>query len=46
METQKTINLQNDSSNYPSKFAKKKWHVIDGKRKGKYIKKKKTPTNL
>ena len=29
METQKIINLLNDSSNEESKFAAKKWYVID-----------------
>ena len=29
METQKTINLLNDSSNEESKFATKKWYAID-----------------
>ena len=29
METQKIINLLNDSSNEESKFATKKWYVID-----------------
>ena len=29
METQKIINLFNDSSNKESKFATKKWYVID-----------------
>ena len=37
METQKIINLLNDSSNEESKFATIKWHVIDSQaRKGKY----------
>ena len=37
METQKIINLLNDSSNDESKFATKKWYVIDGQTtKGKY----------
>ena len=37
METQKAINLLNDSSNEKSKFATKKWYVIDSqKAKGKY----------
>ena len=31
METQKIINLLNDSSNEESKFATKKWYVIDRK---------------
>ena len=35
METQKIINLLNDTSNYPPKFAKKKWHGIDSETKGK-----------
>ena len=35
METQKIINLLNDSSN--EEFAKKKWYVIDSQTaKGKY----------
>ena len=37
METQKIINLLNDSSNKESKFATKKWYVIDSETtKGKY----------
>ena len=37
METQKMINLLNDSSNGESKFATKKWYVIDSQTtKGKY----------
>ena len=37
METQKIINLLNDSSNEQSKFATKKWYVIDSKTtKGKH----------
>ena len=37
METQKIINLLNDSSNKESKFATKKWYVIDSQTtKGKY----------
>ena len=37
METQKIINLLNDSSNEESKFATKKWYVIDSqKTKVKY----------
>ena len=37
METQKIINLLNDSSNKESKFATKKWYVIDSHTtKGKY----------
>ena len=37
METQKIINLLNDSSNEESKFATKKWYVIDSHTtKGKY----------
>ena len=37
METQKNMNLLNDSSNKKSKFATKKWHVIDSQtKKGKY----------
>ena len=37
METQKIMNLLNDSSNEESKFATKKWYVIDSQTtKGKY----------
>ena len=37
METQKFINVLNDSSNEESKFATKKWYVIDSQTaKGKY----------
>ena len=37
METQKIINLLNDSSNEESKFATKKWYVIDSQTtKGEY----------
>ena len=37
METQKIIKLLNDSSNEESKFATKKWYVIDSQTtKGKY----------
>ena len=37
METQKIINLFNDSSNEESKFATEKWYVIDSQTtKGKY----------
>ena len=37
METQKIINLLNDSSNEESKFSAKKWYVIDSQTtKGKY----------
>ena len=37
METQKIMNLLNDSSNEESKFTTKKWYVIDSQTaKGKY----------
>ena len=37
METQKIINLLNDSSNVESKFPTKKWHFIESQTtKGKY----------
>ena len=37
METQKIINLLNNSSNEESKFATKKWYIIDSQTtKGKY----------
>ena len=38
METQKVINLLYDSNNYPSKFSRKKCHVIDSESKGIYKK--------
>ena len=36
METQKTVNLLNDSDNENSKFATKKWYIIDGESNGNY----------
>ena len=36
METQKTVNLLNGSDNENSKFATKKWHVIDSESHGNY----------
>ena len=36
METQKISNLLNSSENEYSKFATKKWYVIDSKSKGNY----------
>ena len=37
METQKIINLLNDSSNEEPQFCHKKWYVIDSQtKKGKY----------
>ena len=36
METQKIVNLLNDSNNENSKFATKKWYVIDSESKGVY----------
>ena len=36
METQKIVNLLNGSDNENSKFATKKWYVIDSESKGKY----------
>ena len=36
METQKTVNLLNSSENEYSKFATKKWYVIDSESKGVY----------
>ena len=39
METQKIINLLNDSSNEQSQFATKNWYIIDSHTtKGKYKK--------
>ena len=36
METQKIVNLLNDSDNENSKFATKKWYIIDNESKGNY----------
>ena len=36
METQKIINLLNNTDNEYSKFATKKWYIIDSESKGKY----------
>ena len=36
METQKIVNLLNSSENEYSKFATKKWYVIDSETKGSY----------
>ena len=36
METQKIVNLPNGSENGNSKFAAKKWYVIDSESKGNY----------
>ena len=36
METQKIVDLLNDTDNENSKFATKKWHVIDSESKGVY----------
>ena len=36
METQKIVNLLNGSENENSKFAKKKWYIIDSESKGNY----------
>ena len=36
METQKIVSLLNDSNNENSKFATKKWYVIDSESKGNY----------
>ena len=37
METQKIINLLNDSNNDNSKFATKKWYIVDKESKGNYL---------
>ena len=37
METQKIINLLNSSKNEYSKFATKKWYIIDSETKGSYL---------
>ena len=36
METQKIVDLLNSSKNEYSKFATKKWYVIDSEKKGAY----------
>ena len=36
METQKIVNLLNDIENKNSKFATKRWYVIDSESKGVY----------
>ena len=36
METQKIVNLLNSSENEYSKFATKKWYIIDSESKGNY----------
>ena len=38
METQKIVNLLNGSNNENSKFATKKWYVIDSESNGNYSK--------
>ena len=37
METQKIVNLLNSSENEYSKFATKKWYIIDSETKGSYL---------
>ena len=37
MEIQKILNLLNDSNNENSKFATKKWYIIDSEAKGNYL---------
>ena len=36
METQKIVNLLDNTENEYSKFAAKKWHIIDSESKGNY----------
>ena len=36
MEIQKTVNLLNNSENEYSKFATRKWYIIDSETKGNY----------
>ena len=36
METQKIVNLLNSSENDNSKFATKKWYIIDSESNGNY----------
>ena len=42
MKTQKIVNLLNGSDNENSKFATKKWHIIDSESKGNYSHKNET----
>ena len=42
METQKIINLLNGSDNEDSRFATKKWYIIDSESKGNYTHEDKT----
>ena len=37
METQNILNLLNDSNNENSKFATKRWYIIDSEAKGNYL---------
>ena len=37
METQKIVNLLNDTDNENSKFGTKKWYIIDSESKGNYL---------
>ena len=37
METQKIVNLLNDSDNESSKFAIKKWYIVDSEAKRNYL---------
>ena len=37
METQIIVNFLNDSNNENSKFARKKWHIINSGIKGNYL---------
>ena len=36
METQKIVNLLNDSDNESSKFATRKWYIINDQNNGQY----------
>ena len=36
METQKIVNLLNDSEKFNSKFVTKKWYVVNDKNSGQY----------
>ena len=36
METQKIVNLLNDSNNESSKFAVRKWYIINDQNNGQY----------
>ena len=46
METQKIVNLLNDTDNESSKFAAGKWHVINDQNNGEYGEGNKTDSSI